>query len=296
MSDYWISSDSLKKQSANFFFWRKMKSRDAAEAETMLRENENNYVSACGKFLSRESGKSCIWTLQEKKSRLSALLINSSSAFLPVLNGQKEIPNPDFLKSLLRKKKIHSIQGLAGEVQIFEGVLEKMGGIQADIFDYDLMYIDKPPNQAGLLSGPPDLVLRVPQLIDLEEIAPLQADYEHEEVLPKNALFSPAASRINLSNFIYNSQVLAAEIRGRIVGKINISSVSFTRYLVGGVYVHPDFRGMGIARRMASEFITTLINTGRGVTLFVKKNNIPARRLYTGLGFKVHGDYRIAYY
>jgi predicted GNAT family acetyltransferase len=65
---------------------------------------------------------------------------------------------------------------------------------------------------------------------------------------------------------------------------------------VGGVYVHPDFRGMGIARRMATEFAASLIGQGRGVTLFVKKSNLAARRLYASLGFVRCEDYRISYY
>jgi len=295
MSDYPDKYDNFENQSFKTARWRKMKKSDISEAELLLRENENNYVTACGRFISRESSKPSVWTLNGEKNKISALLINSRSTFLPVLNGLKEIPDPEFLLNFLRKKKLHSIQGLACEVQVFEDVLEKMNGKLQEIFDYDLMRIDRLPDSAGL-SGPPNLVLRVPQLIDLDEIAPLQAAYEHEEVLPKNSTFSPAASRVNLSNFIYNSQILAAEISGRIVGKINISSVSFTRYLVGGVYVHPDFRGMGIARRMAAEFIASLVKKGRGVTLFVKKNNFAARRLYVSLGFSIQGDYRIAYY
>jgi predicted GNAT family acetyltransferase len=47
---------------------------------------------------------------------------------------------------------------------------------------------------------------------------------------------------------------------------------------------------------MATEFTASLISEGRGVTLFVKKNNLAARRLYTGMGFSVKDDYRITYY
>jgi len=43
-------------------------------------------------------------------------------------------------------------------------------------------------------------------------------------------------------------------------------------------------------------FLSCLMEEGKGITLFVKKNNISARRLYLGLGFVVRNDYRIIYY
>jgi len=278
------------------FRWRKMRKRDVPAAERLLRAMEGRYVSACGRFLTREDSSDHVWILRGESGELSGLLVNSRSTLIPVLCGRKEIPMPRFLGGFMRKKNVHSVQGLTEEVVVLEDAMEQMGRVITDIFDYDLMTIDRQPDPKGFSSGPSNLVLRVPKLTDLDEIAPLQAAYEQEEVLPKGSVFSPAASRINISNIIYRGQVLAAEICGRLVGKINISAVSFTRYQVGGVYVHPDFRGLGIARRMATEFIAPLINEGRGVTLFVKKTNLAARRLYAGIGFTVMGDYRITYY
>jgi len=278
------------------FRWRKMKNRDIPQIECLLRDMENDCVTACGRFIFRQPQRDRVWKLCGKKGELSALLINSKSTLIPVLRGIKEIPHPDFLKGFLRLKKIHSVQGLTEEVRLFENALEKMGKAAMDIFDYDLMALDKLPSLKSPSSGPENLVLRVPELTDLDAIAPLQAAYEQEEVLPKGSVFSPAASRVNIANIISGGRILAAELDGRLVGKINVSAVSFTRYQVGGVYVHPDFRGNGIARRMAAEFTASLINEGRGVTLFVKKTNSPARGLYYGLGFRKRGDYRITYY
>jgi predicted GNAT family acetyltransferase len=215
---------------------------------------------------------------------------------MPVLCGKKEIPSPLFLRGLLRGIKLHSVQGLRKEVIVLEKELEQLGGKTGDIFDYDLMSIDKPPNIKGYSTGPANLILRAPQLVDLDAVAALQAAYEQEEVLPKGSVFSPLSSRTNTTNIISKSHILAAELGGRLVGKININAVSFTRYQVGGVYVCPDFRGLGIASRMAAEFIGSLILQGRGVTLFVRKTNLAARKLYAGLGFSIRGDYRISYY
>ena len=280
--------------------WRKMKGRNISEAKSLLRAMENRYTNACSRFLlsdsSNDFSSNPVWLLRKKNEPPSCLLINSRSTIMPVLNGRKEIPEPHFLKSFKRRKKIHSVQGLKEEVLIFEKEMDKIGMAIADIFDYDLMTLDTQANLKNFFSPPSALVLRTPTMIDIDALTVLQAAYEQEEVIPKGSVFSPAASRVNLTNIISRGHILAAELNGRLVGKINISGVSFTRYQVGGVYVHPDFRGRGIARRMASEFISSLVKQGRGINLFVKKSNLPARRLYAGLGFTLAGDYRITYY
>jgi ribosomal protein S18 acetylase RimI-like enzyme len=273
-----------------------MKKNDVSKLELFLREVENDYVNACGRFLARDPSKDYVWVLQDGNGNVKASIINSKSMLIPVLCGAGEIPQIQFLKSFLRLKRIHSVQGLREEVIVLENALEKLDKVTADVFDYDLMSLDTLPSKKGFLKGPKNLELRVPQMIDLDAIAPLQAGYEKEEVLPRGTTFSSAASRVNIANIIANGQIFAAELDGKFVGKINVNAVSFTRYQVGGVYVSPDFRGMGIASRMTMEFITSLVNKGKGITLFVKKNNIPARRLYDSIGFKVKGDYRISYY
>ncbi|MCL1959947.1 MAG: GNAT family N-acetyltransferase [Spirochaetes bacterium] len=276
--------------------WRKIKKKDISKLENFLRETENDYVNACGKFLARDPLKDCFWILQDESGNVKASIINSKNMLIPVFCGLKEIKRIKFLKSFLRFKKIHSVQGLREEVIVLENVLEKLGKAASDIYDYDLMSLDTMPSKEGCFKGPKNLRLRVPQMIDLDALAPLQAGYEKEEVLPRGSTFSPAASRVNIANIIAKGQILAAELDGKMVGKINVNAVSFTRYQVGGVYVSPDFRGMGIAGRMATEFIASLVSEGMGITLFVKKNNIFARRLYDSIGFKLKGDYRIAYY
>ena len=285
--------------------WRKMKDKDIPQTEKLLSDMEYDYVSACGRYLVRDKLKDPVWLLTGKDSGFSALIVNSRSTVIPVLCGMKKIPALDFFKGFFRTKKIHSIQGLKEEVLILEDAVKKFGWKTADTIDYDLMSIDKAGNREqkktagdeitryGKISN---IVLKTPGLSDLDAIAPLQGAYEKEEVIPNGSVFSPAASRINTANIIANGRILAAQIEGRFVGKINVSAVSFTRFLVGGVYVHPDFRGKGIAAKMASVFIESLLNEGKGITLFVKKSNTAARRLYAGLGFKIQNDYRIAYY
>ena len=276
------------------FFWRKIKKSDFTQVEKLLKGIENNYVNACAKFIAQEKN-TLFWVLCGK-DEIQALLINYNNNILPVLCGVKKLDLDLKKGGFLASKKIHSVQGLKNEVIILEDELDKNGWKVKEIIDYELMSLDVPPNKGKPPSDFSNLVLRTPMMTDIDAMAPLQASYEKEEVLPTYSTFSPAASRLNLSGIIAKGQVLAAEIDGRLIGKINVSGVSFTRYQVGGVYVHPEFRGKGIGRLMAYEFISSLISEGRGVTLFVKKTNTPARRLYLSLGFTIINDYRISYY
>jgi len=278
--------------------WRKMKTADVKAAEALLCDIENSYVGACARFVTRHASNEPVWLLRGKDkepcNNIRALVINSKSTVIPVLNGINEIPPLNFLKGFLNKKKIHSVQGLKNEVIIIENEIQKTGRKTADIIDYDLMSLDKTPLE--IKKYPAGLILCAPKMTDIDAVAPLQAAYEREEVIPKGSVFSPAASRMNIAQIIAGGRVLAAKLDGRFVGKINVSAVSFSRFQVGGVYVHPAFRGLGIAGRMASVFITSLIEKGKGVTLFVKKNNAAARKLYLRLGFTFVNDYRIVYY
>ncbi|MCL2806027.1 MAG: GNAT family N-acetyltransferase [Treponema sp.] len=283
--------------------WQRIKnnSRDIIPVLEILAGLEDDYVSACSRF---EPAKYPAWALKGKNDEIHALIVNSRSTIIPVFRDLKEIPFPKFLGGYFLLKKIYSVQGLKEEVIILEKIMSRLGKIVSDIFDYDLMEInsgqwavDSGQNGAGSRHCPlPSVILRKPQLVDMDALAPLQAAYEKEEVLGRGSVFSPAASRINLSNIVANGKILAAEINGKIVGKINVNGISYTKYQVGGVYVHPDFRGKGIGRYMASAFISSLLSEGKGITLFVKKTNIAAKKLYASIGFKVRGDYRITYY
>ncbi|MDR1900917.1 MAG: GNAT family N-acetyltransferase [Treponema sp.] len=166
----------------------------------------------------------------------------------------------------------------------------------AETIDYDLMALDREPPAAAFRSGPSGLIIRAPAKNDTDEIFRLQAAYEQEEVLPRHAVFNAAASRIGLERALGSEQMLVAELDGVIVGKINTSARSFTRYQIGGVFVRPDCRGMGIGLSMGAAFFRALILGGSGATLFVKKKNAAARALYRRLGFTILGDYRISYY
>jgi ribosomal protein S18 acetylase RimI-like enzyme len=276
--------------------WRKMKKREASEPELFLRRRESWCVGACGRFLSRDSGKDQVWVLKEKGGRLSALLLYSRRTVFPVFNGRIDIPLFRFIRRRFRTAPIHAVQGLREETLVLEETLADLGIAPVDIIDYDLMALDGEPPGENFRAGPPGLVLRRPDILDMDDLFELQAAYEKEEIIPNGSAFNAAACRLNLQRVLEEEQFLAAELDGRLVGKINTSVRSFTRCQIGGVYVHPGYRGRGIARRMTAAFIRGLIAQGWGITLFVKKKNLAARSVYRRTGFRSFADYRISYY
>jgi ribosomal protein S18 acetylase RimI-like enzyme len=283
------------------------------EIEGILFDQERYCVGAASRYLDtgsprgwvfRESGAlfpaplagMCANMPADVSAGVPALILNSHHSLFPILCGDAGIPFPPFMQRMLRSFPLHTVQGLRRDVEFLEEGIAALGREPVDRFDYDLMTLDQEPRTEAFGRAPPGLVLRQPGTADTEELFALQAAYEMEEVLPAGAVFNPAASRLNLARILAEGQILAAELDGRVVGKINTSAVSFTRCQIGGVYVHPGCRAMGIGRRMTAEFARKLIRQGRGVSLFVKKRNAAARRVYLGIGFETVGDYRISYY
>jgi ribosomal protein S18 acetylase RimI-like enzyme len=220
----------------------------------------------------------------------------SRRSLFPILIGTGEIPPPPFMYSLLRKVSVHAVQGLRKDVTILETLLAGLGVRAVEDIDYDLMALDREPFPASFSRGPEELILRQPGTEDTENLYRLQAAYEQEEVLPRGAVFNALSCRRSLEHILAREHILIAELYGRIVGKINTSASSFSRYQIGGVYVDPDYRGLGIACRMAAVFTRDLIREGRGLSLFVKKRNSAARAVYRRIGFEILEDYRICYY
>jgi len=237
-----------------------------------------------------------VWYLDSPGRGMFAVLLHSRRTLFPVFDKNPEIPSPRFLNRFLGKTPIHAVQGLREDTELLEALMENEGYYAVERIDYDLMNIDAAPRREARGSGPAGLVLRRPASGDGEGLFALQAAYEQEEVLPKNAVYDPAVSRLNLEHILSSERILLAELDGQIVGKINTSAESFTRFQIGGVYVRPDCRGRGIAAKMTAVFIENLLALGKGVTLYVKQRNSAARLVYRKVGLRALADYRISYY
>jgi uncharacterized protein len=275
--------------------WYKIRKDERYKAEAFLREREKYCVSASWRFLSMKEGRDYIWYMPVAGGGISALLIHNRQSLFPVFGKNSQIPAPRFLSRFLCKVYIHAIQGLRDDAEHLEALMEDQGYYAAERIEYELMNLDSKISSVTR-AGPSGLILRPPMPKDEDHLWALQSAYEKEEVLPANANLDPAVVRLNIQNILKREHVLVAELDGQIVGKINTSAESFTRYQIGGVYVRPDCRNLGIGSKMTATFAEGLLAQGKGLSLFVKKRNLAACKVYRKIGFSVTADYRITYY
>jgi GNAT superfamily N-acetyltransferase len=279
--------------------WKRLGQRGFNQAEELLRRQESYCVSACARFLNMARFNDCLWGLRDTQDSVSALLLYSRQTLLPVFPVLGRIAKIEPSRSMLRflrKSQFHAIQGLRRDLLMLEEIMASLGRKSLEPIDYDLMTLEWGPAVETLRAGPPGLKIRAPESRELESILPLQAAYEQEEVLPQGSSFSMAVCRMNLEHIFKEQRILVAELGGRIVAKANTSAFSFTRAQIGGVFVLPDQRSLGIARRLCAELAGLLKKSGWGVSLFVKKRNRGAQKAYHSIGFRPIADYRISYY
>jgi predicted GNAT family acetyltransferase len=258
-------------------------------AEAFLRERERYCVGACYRYLTMKA-KSRYWYTE------GGFLLLVRRLLFPVFHFREKagyLPLPRRLEKIAAKEGFHAIQGLAKDVELLETALP--GNVPSETIDYDLMELDR-ASETRRVPYPAGVLLRVPGQKDINDLFPLQAGYEQEEVLPRAAVFNPAVCLYNLQAAVSTGRILAAEYEGRLVGKININAESFTRFQIGGVYVDPACRGRGIGGAMIAEFVRVFGSGGKGFTLFVKKQNAAASRVYGRIGFTKLADYRIDYF
>jgi ribosomal protein S18 acetylase RimI-like enzyme len=244
--------------------------------------------------LHREAGDSC-WILKGGNGTISAAVIYSNSILFPVSMTSIERPSSclkPFLKRFFGSTKVYALHGIYSDLVFIEHELRDLGIFINEPINYDLLELSGPPS---LGTEPYGLVLREPVSQDMDELFALHAGYQKEEVLTSRSVFNPAACRLTIEQIVRDEQVLVAELNSRLVGKVHTNALSFSRAQIGGVYVVPQYRRHGIGRYMVASFARYIRSAGMIPHLFVKKHNTTARSLYSRIGFRMIGSYRISY-
>jgi uncharacterized protein len=94
-----------------------------------------------------------------------------------------------------------------------------------------------------------------------------------------------AGYRARVAELIAGGRAFARFEAGEVVFKAEIGAMSATVGQIQGVWVHPHWRGQGLAAGATATVVTRLQRLGRVASLYVNAYNLPARAAYRRVGF-----------
>ncbi|MFW6291286.1 MAG: GNAT family N-acetyltransferase [Spirochaetota bacterium] len=223
-----------------------------------------------------------------------AILQSQSGLYYPVLDPGSPVVEADAVRRLSRStRRIYSIMGRSGDVRALEDAFRRP---PLQYLEYHLMAQADPPPELPLPRVPRDLRIREACERDARRLFDIQKKYEIEEVLLPGNTFSPTAAMQHLKQTLRDQVVLVAELDGTPVGKANTNARGVFFDQIGGVFTERALRSRGIATALMLRLLERLASESKNASLFVKKDNAPALRMYRNIGFAVEDEFRISYY
>jgi ribosomal protein S18 acetylase RimI-like enzyme len=154
---------------------------------------------------------------------------------------------------------------------------------------------DRPGQPVFLLEDAPPggrSKLRAAQLRDLDLLVTTSAAAFLEEVGIDAYARDPALFEWRTRTQIDEGRSWLWEKDGKILFKAEASAWTSKAVQLQQVWVDPDLRGQGYAKRGLADLFRLLLDSTPAVCLFARPENEPALRLYDSLGMRRVGSYR----
>ena len=195
------------------------------------------------------------------------------------------------IREFLAGKNVRCVIGTGTDTRTLETCIGKR---TARSVDYQLMTCMTIPAERPLILEGAKIVSCGPE--DAAGLYPLQEGYEREEVIPPGDPFVPDLCLGGLRASLAKQYIWGIRAEGRWIAKAGTNARGLAWDQLGGVYTAPEYRGRGIASALVAYAASERIRAGRKTALFVKLDNVPARRAYDRAGFSPAVPYRISYY
>ena len=284
------------------------------ECTAFLLACEHRCVSLVSNIL--EDGKPIF---EKKKSSLFIVLSRTAADGTRVIDGviylspggtllhllSDAVEATQYTRSLrywLKGRRIHCIMGTMEGNLILEKVMLQQS---YRTLDYDLMVLTKPPQAAaGVLPQLPEPhplahkkpSIRKASLRDANLLLPLQLGYEKEEVLAPGNTPNTARTLTALRLALSQQQIYAGFYGDQVVAKAGTNARGVNWDQLGGIYTDTNYRALGIASALVAHVVRKQTKEGKKICLFVKNNNLYAKKAYARVGFEPDSAFRIAYY
>lgn len=193
-------------------------------------------------------------------------------------------------KVVRRRATASSVFGPADQVLDLWGRLARHWGEPREIRDNQLVLTME--HSPAALGQPVDPAVRPARLDELDLVVPAAAAMFTEEIGYPPYQSSSADYRRGVANLIEQGHCLVRIEDGQVVFKADLGSVALGVAQVQGVWVHPAWRGQGIAApAMAAVVEHTRARIAPVVTLYVNDFNAPALATYRRVGFLQTGTF-----
>lgn len=265
-----------------------------------------------GRLAPMERGRGGIFLYDDSGSPGSlemAVLLSSSGTAFPVLSGAFDDGGASAALALHGLRASRTVRAWRPSACV--GAADHVGALmtalrweQALAVEYDAMdlqpgtYARACPAVAPGGRAPVSSIAEYRRAVpaDLDALYPLAAAYEKSEVMTALHAFDPSACRAAQAKNLKTQLVYLATVHGRVVARAQTNARGWAFDQIGGIFVDPEFRGLGLGRGVVDALVSELAAGGRGVSLFVKKSNDVARSLYLSMGFRIGRDYRVSYF
>ena len=193
-------------------------------------------------------------------------------------------------KVVRRRATASSIFGPADQVLDLWDRLARHWGEPREVRDNQLVLtMATLPSELGM---PVDPTVRPARPEELDLVVPAAAAMFTEEIGYPPYQGSGTAYRRGVAGLIERGHCLVRIEQGRVVFKADLGSVALGVAQVQGVWVHPEWRGQGIAApAMAAVVEHTVRHVAPTVSLYVNDFNAPAVATYRRVGFVQTGTF-----
>lgn len=280
--------------------WKVADKNDLNSIISFLMKEESLSIQAISQFLDKRGNyyfpglHKVIPVIKVENDKITGIIVITSKGLLyPLFTGET-------LNSIEEKRElikiiatinviIHGIIGLKKNVDYLDKIVYRR--LRGKI---NYLYMQRESTTS--LTTRDDFSFKAATINDLNKLAPLELEYQKEEVILNPADLNRKATIENLRRKILNKSVYFHEVNKLPLTKASTSYRSLNYVLIGGVFTWKEKRNNGLSTELLKHLLNDQLKKGYKGALFVKADNNAAIHIYEKIGFINPRPYQINYY
>ncbi len=280
--------------------WRPMRNVYYQQLIKMLKNDEWGHVALASRLKDSDGvffgniADGRIWLLENDGIIYGCLYISRQGSVFPVFDPEKlGMPEKQALRKILmsQRHRIYLVQGMMPRVSLVD---ELLGMHPSRERNYRLLTCSSPANGTKEIGLP--VKIRPASTADVRLLWPLERGYLIEEVIEEGSQLNEDLAKRRLHHALKTHLIYCTLLHELPVAKAGTNGRGWKYDQIGGVFVSPTYRNLGLGRLVMMELLKTIEKMHRQACLFVDISNKPALHLYTSIGFVDRGGYRISYW